>query len=241
MIKLMKTNPSKRTKILFLTGGHGEIGSAIASKFQNAGYRVIAPKSGELDLADKNSIGIYFKALKASSVDAVIHCAGVNMPKPLEQLDWADLEKTIQINATSLVKMLQYLVPPMKKNKTGHILAISSIYGIISRGQRLPYAMSKHALAGLVQTLAIELGPFDIKVNALAPGVIGTKMTKQNNSPETIAALEAGIPLGRLGEPEDIARAAFFLCSEENSFITGQTIIADGGYIIGGFQKQCRL
>lgn len=125
----------------------------------------------------------------------------------------------------------------MKKNNNGHILAISSIYGIISRRGRLSYAMSKHALAGLVQTLAIELGPFNIKVNALAPGVIETKMTKKNNSQETITSLKAGIPLGRLGSPHDIARAAFYLCSEENSFITGQTVVVDGGYIIGGFQK----
>lgn len=228
---------SNSKKCLFITGGHGEIGRAIVERFHTANYEVVAPASSEMDLADRNSIRNYLQGLDGKVFDAVIHCAGVNKPKPLEALDWEALDWTMQVNATSLVKILQYLVPPMKKNKTGHILAISSIYGVISRKDRLPYAMSKHALGGLVQTLAIELGPLNIKVNGLAPGVIKTKMTKQNNSPETIAAFEVGIPLGRLGEPEDIARAAFFLCSEENTFITGQTIIVDGGYIIGGFQK----
>ncbi len=232
----MQTNQLNAIKTLLLTGGHGEIGTAIAERFKDEGWEIVAPKSNELDLADNNSIATYFKAWQ-SSVDAVIHCAGVNTPKSLEQLAWEDLERTMHINALSLVKILQHLVPSMKKKKSGYILAISSIYGIISRGGRLPYAMSKHALSGLVQTLAIELGPFNIKVNALAPGMVETKMTTQNNSPEEIFGLKAGIPLGRLGKPEDIAQVAYFLCSEGNSFITGQTIVADGGYIIGGFQK----
>ena len=233
----MHTQASNANPALFLTGGYGEIGSAIAEKFRAAGWQVVAPKSNELDLSDKASIAAYLKARQNPRTDAIIHCAGVNWPKPLEQLELTNLEKTMQINALSLVPILQHLAPSMKKQGSGHILVISSIYGIISRSQRLPYAMSKHALSGLVQTLAIELGPFGIKVNALAPGVIETKMTRQNNSPEKVAELKAGIPLGRLGKPEDIAKAAFFLCSEENSFITGQTIVADGGYIIGGFQK----
>lgn len=233
----MSTEPLTKIKTLFLTGGHGEIGSAIATKFQTEGWQVIMPKSNELDLSDKASVSAYFKTRQNSNVYAIIHCAGVNHLKSLEQLDWEDLERTMQINATGLVPVLQYLVPSMKKLCSGYILAISSIYGIISRGKRLSYAMSKHALSGLVQTLAIELGSFNIKVNALAPGVIETKMTKHNNSSEQVFKLTTDIPLGRLGKPEDVAKVAFFLCSEDNSFITGQTIVVDGGYIIGGFQK----
>ncbi|MCL5775076.1 MAG: SDR family oxidoreductase [Patescibacteria group bacterium] len=232
----MSANQSNLGKILFLTGGHGEIGAAIAKKFQAKGWEVIAPTSNELDLVEPDAIVKYFQTW-GGDVDAIIHCAGVNVPKPLERLDWGDLEKTMRINALGFAEILRHLAPSIKKKKSGYVLAISSIYGVISRALRLPYAMSKHALGGLVQTLAIELGPFNIKVNALAPGVIDTRLTTQNNSPEEIAELKAGIPLGRLGKPEDIANAAYFLCSEANGFITGQTIVADGGYIIGGFQK----
>lgn len=100
-----QSNANKK-KTLFITGGNGEIGSAIVAKFQKAGYQVIAPKSSELNLADKNSIDAYFQAWRAGNADAIIHCAGVNVPKHLEKLDWEDLEKTMQINAFSLVKIL---------------------------------------------------------------------------------------------------------------------------------------
>ena len=116
------------------------------------------------------------------------------------------------------------------------ILGISSLYGNISREGRAAYAMSKHALNGLISTLALELGPSGILCNTLSPGFVKTKMTLKNNTPETLAALERKIPLGRFASVQDIARIAYFLCSEENTYISGQDIIVDGGFMAGGFQ-----
>jgi len=96
--------------------------------------------------------------------------------------------------------------------------------------------MSKHALQGAVKTLAIEWAPLGVLVNAISPGYISTKMTYKNNSAETIARFIAGIPLGRLGTPEDIAEVASFLCSSNNRYLTGQDLVVDGGFSIGGFQ-----
>jgi 3-oxoacyl-[acyl-carrier protein] reductase len=96
--------------------------------------------------------------------------------------------------------------------------------------------MSKHALNGAVKTLAIELASHGVLVNAISPGYIGTKMTYKNNSPETISKLVSGIPLGRLGYPEDIAEVASFLCSPKNRYLTGQDLVVDGGFSVGGFQ-----
>jgi len=117
------------------------------------------------------------------------------------------------------------------------VLVISSLYGFLARSGRLPYVISKHGLNGAVKTLAIELAPYGVLVNSLSPGYIGTKMTYQNNSEETIAKLVLGIPLGRLGSAEDIAEVAEFLCSKKNKYINGQDIVVDGGFSIGGFQN----
>ena len=89
----------------------------------------------------------------------------------------------------------------------------------------------------MIKTLALELAPQGIKVNALSPGFVATRMTYQNNSTETIDKIKSRIPLGELAKPEEIANVALFLCSKSNTYITGQTIIVDGGYTIGGFEE----
>ncbi len=112
----------------------------------------------------------------------------------------------------------KHLLPYFKEVKNGHILAISSIYGTVSRKGRSAYAMSKHALNGLVKTMALEFAQYGVKTNALAPGFVGTVMTYKNNSQDTIDSFTEKIPLGRLAEPKDIANAAYFLCSEDNTY-----------------------
>jgi len=223
-------------KTMFIAGGTGGIGSAIAEKFRENGYKVIVPDEKELNFLNRPSIEKYFKAHPVDA-DVVINCAGINNPKPFEKLTFEDLDKTLAINTTGFFGVLQQLVPKMKAKKRGAILMISSIYGHISRKGRLPYSMSKHALNGMVKTLALEFGPFNIKVNAVSPGFVETSLTTKNNSPEVIKSLVEKIPLGRMAKPEDIANIVFFLCSEENNYITGQCVVADGGYTIGGYEK----
>jgi 3-oxoacyl-[acyl-carrier protein] reductase len=100
----------------------------------------------------------------------------------------------------------------------------------------LPYVLSKHALNGAVKTLAIELGPSGVLVNSVSPGYIATPLTYRNNSKQDLEKLVAGIPLGRLGEPHEIAKVVEFLCSDLNTYINGQDLVVDGGFSVGGFQ-----
>ena len=107
---------------------------------------------------------------------------------------------------------------------------ISSVFGLVSRAGRAPYTAAKTGLVGFTRAAAIEWGGDNVLVNALCPGYVETDLTRQNNTPEQLKALCAQLPLGRLGQPDEIARAVYFLGSEQNTFITGQTLVADGGF-----------
>lgn len=222
-------------KHLLLLGGHGAIGSAIKTIFEDAGYTVTAPSSRELDLADSAAVSAYMEQF-TQPVEAVIFCAGHNDPAEVGTLTLEEIQKTLQINTLSVAQIAARLRPHFEQQKRGYILAVSSLYGTISREGRAAYAMSKHALNGLIQTLALELGPHGVLCNTLSPGFVLTPLTQKNNTPEMISALERKIPLGRLATAQDIAQIAFFLCSEQNQYLTGQDIVVDGGFMAGGFQ-----
>ncbi|WP_307971770.1 SDR family oxidoreductase [uncultured Brachyspira sp.] len=221
-------------KRVFITGGNGDIGSSIVEIFKINGYEVISPNSKELDLRDSKLIKEYFN--HNNNFDIFIHCAGINNPSIIEDLDFNNIKETMQINTFSFYEILKTLIPYQKING-GYILAISSIYGQISRAGRTAYAMSKHALIGLIKTAAIELGKYNIKVNALSPGFVDTNLTRKNNNDEKIKIINESIPLSGIAKPTDIANVSYFLCSEKNTYITGQDITVDGGFICGGFQK----
>lgn len=224
-------------KRVFITGGNGSIGKSIVNIFRSKNYEVVSPSSKELDLKDNSQIKAYFEDIKECNFDVFIHCAGINNPQLIENLEINNLLDTIQINSISFANIMKYIIPYQKK-VGGYILGISSIYGIISRSGRAPYSMSKHAMLGLIQAAAIELGIYNIKVNCLSPGFVNTSLTFKNNSEDKIKSLITQIPLKQLSEPEYIAEVAYFLCSENNKYITGENIVADGGFICGGFQNE---
>ena len=170
-------------------------------------------------------------------VDMFIHCAGFNNPKPIAELTEKDIQITFNINALSFYTISRFLAKNFMLKKHGNIVGISSLYGDFSRKGRLAYSAAKHALNGMIQTLALELGPYNVKVNAVAPGFVDTQMTRKNNSAETIENFKRKIPLARLANPSDIANVVYFLCSPQNNYINGQCIIVDGGFSAGGFQE----
>ena len=118
----------------------------------------------------------------------------------------------------------------MKKRKFGRIVNITSIFGVVSRAERSAYSASKFALAGLTRALALETARDNVLVNALAPGFVDTDLTRQILGEKGIEEMAARIPMRRFAKSEEIARYVFFLASEQNSYMTGQTIIADGGF-----------
>ena len=221
-------------KCLFITGGNGEIGKSIISQFQD--YIVYAPSSKEMDCSNINSIRNYILYSGINHIDVFIHCAGINNPKPYIDSTENSISNTMKINTFSFLYITQELSKYFIDNNT-KILAISSIYGSIARVGRLEYNASKSALNGLIKSLALELAPKGIVVNSIAPGFIETSLTFKNNSIETVEEIISNIPIGRLGHPAEIAWYVKILCSSENTYLTGQNIIIDGGYLIGGFQK----
>ena len=142
----------------------------------------------------------------------------------------------MKINTFSFLYITQELSKYFIDNNT-KILAISSIYGSISRVGRLEYNASKSALNGMIKSLALELALKGIVVNSISPGFIETSLTFKNNSKKVVDEIIYNIPLGRLGQPDEIAWYVKLLCSSQNTYLTGQNIVIDGGYLIGGFQK----
>lgn len=151
-------------RTVFILGGNGDIGSAITARFRKEGCHVIAPTSRELNLEDRGAVESYLQN-HAIDVDVIIQCAGWNNPKTLTEIAYEDIDKTNDINVVSFYRIIQHFAPGMRHKMDGYILAISSIYGIYSRKGRLAYAMSKHALNGLVKTLApgLKLPPINEK------------------------------------------------------------------------------
>jgi 3-oxoacyl-[acyl-carrier protein] reductase len=118
----------------------------------------------------------------------------------------------------------------MMERRYGRIVNISSIWSVVSKPRRITYSASKSGLNGLTRTLAVELAPHNILVNAVAPGFVLTEMTRQNNTEADLDAICRTIPAQRLAQPEEIAEVVAFLCSEANSYLTGQTLLVDGGF-----------
>lgn len=190
-----------------------------------------------LDASNDEAVKAYVNRLDRR-VDCLVYAAGVNNPKPFEECTPENLKTTLETNTLGFVSAVRACVPAMRRMRFGRIVVLSSLYGLISRKNRLPYALSKHALTGAVQTLSLELAGDGILVNAVSPGFVMTKMTVKNNSPQRIRSIERAIPLKRMATGQDIALAVRFLCSPENTYITGQNIVVDGGYMAGGWQDE---
>jgi len=165
----------------------------------------------------------------------VIHSAGLNIIGTFDSINIDSIRNSVEVNLLGFLPIVQHCIPYWQKTKTGRLVVITSIFSQFARKGRLPYVIAKHGLVGLVKTLSLEFAPWCL-VNAVAPGYIDTKLTRQNNNEETIKKIEKNIPIGTLGNSEQIAKMVEFLVSEENTYTTGQEITIDGGYSAGGFQ-----
>lgn len=215
---------------VLVTGGSRGIGRAIVEELSGRdGWEIIAPGRSELDLDDMVSVEKFVSTLEP--VNALVNTAGLNILKSLEDIDDDSLQSMLNINLISPLKLIQAVAGGMKKLHGGRILSFSSIWGMRSKELRTMYSIGKFGIRGVTAALARELGPDNILVNAIAPGYVLTDMTRQNVPADEMADICRQIPLRRMAEVHEIAKIAAFLISPDNSYITGQTIVADGGFL----------
>lgn len=230
-------------RVALVTGAAGGIGAAVVMLLRGAGAEVIgtdlpsrevkgASRVEPCDVGDAGSVRHLFGRLgqPPARLDILVHCAGVRRDAVLwkmEEAAWADV---IRVNLDSAFHLMKGAVPLMR-GAGGAVVLVSSINGQRGKFGQANYAASKAGLIGLGRTAARELGKFNIRVNLVAPGMIRTPMTASLPDRFLREGVEESV-LGRLGEPEDVAAAILFLCSDLSRHVTGQVLRVDGGQLI---------
>ena len=232
-------------KMVIVTGGSRGIGAATCEKLLSKGYGVISlsrtePASTDIvhlpcDLTDTDGRRAVFANLsKRDDVFGLVNNAGVATPNLIKEFDHQIYAGVMDVNTTSVAELSAAVVPSLIKNKQGRVVNISSEL-ILGFATRTAYSASKAAVASFAKTWALELGQYNICCNAIAPGPVETELFVKNNPPGSAIRQQKldKIPLGRFGQPEDVANMVAFLMSEEASFITGQTLYVCGGSSLG--------
>ena len=232
---------------VFISGASRGIGKDIALLFANNGYKVIGTSRSDfsiddnldnfiplkLDITSRNNIKDCFDYLKSENLlpNILINNAGITADQIFMRMKDEDWDNVIETNLTGTFNLSKIFIKNMIKNKSGRIINISSVSGLMGNPGQVNYASSKAALTGFTKSLAKEVGSRNITVNSVAPGYIDTDMTSflDNDAKEKIIN---NIPLGRIGVTSDISELVMFLASDEASYITGQTISVDGGLLM---------
>lgn len=235
-------------KHVLVSGGTRGIGAAIVKRFLSGGYKVTALYSSDENSREKlaselNARDVSFYRVDVSDPDAVkalmeeighVDClvsnAGISVTGLADTFGFDVYRKVMDINFGGFFNLCHEVVPPMISAKSGSIIAVSSMWGQVGASCEALYSASKGAVDSYVRSLAKELGPSGIRVNAVSPGVIKTPMLDCYTA-EDLDALAEETPLGKLGTPEEVADLVFYLASEQSSFITGQIIGVNGGFI----------
>jgi 3-oxoacyl-[acyl-carrier protein] reductase len=230
-------------KRALVTGGSRGIGAAIVRELAGAGAQVVVGFNGGADEANAVAKEVGGQAIQADvssaqdaarlvdeagDIDVLVNNAGLTRDGLLARMTDEDWQTVIDTNLSSVFYTCRAVTRPMMKKRAGAIVNVSSIVGVHGNWGQANYAASKAGIIGFTKSLARELGSRGVRANVVAPGYVKTRLTEVLPEEATQAMLTA-TPLGRLGEPEDVARAVRFLCSDDASFITGEVIMVDGG------------
>lgn len=215
-------------KRALITGGTRGIGRAISCALEEK-FDIISPTRNELDLSSLDSVQNYIQ--HNFEFDVLINNAGINIIKKIDEITIEDIRTINQINLESPLLLMQAAIKHMKKGGYGRILNISSIWGLRGFEKRTLYCGSKFGIIGYTKSLAREVANCNILINALCPGFTDTEMTKKSLDQSALSALINQVPIKRMASVEEIAHYAAFLVSESNSYITGQALSIDGGYL----------
>ncbi len=185
----------------------------------------------QVDFSDSDSVGLFLKKIDTfEKIDICVNNAGVNKINEFAKTKEEDYDWMHKINLKVPYQILKVVGPKMVTNNYGRIVNIASIWSVVTRPGRSLYTTTKNALAGMTETIAVEWAPYNILANAVSPGFTLTELTKTTNTEEQLAAIEGLIPMKRMANPVEIARVVAFLCSDLNTYLTGQNITVDGGY-----------
>jgi len=242
-------------KVAFVTGGSRGIGRAVVRRLAADGFAVgidylqahsqaraleaelraqgAQALAVQADVSDRAAITAAIQEVETAfgPIDLLVNNAGIAAQHQFQDITDEFWRRIFSVNVNGAFHTIQAVLPHMLHEKAGCIVNISSIWGQRGASCEVAYSSTKAAVIGLTRSLAMELAPSGIRVNCVAPGVIQTDMVKVLGE-ETLSDLAGQTPMGRLGTPEDIAAAVSFFAREEASFITGQVLTADGGFIL---------
>jgi 3-oxoacyl-[acyl-carrier protein] reductase len=243
-----------KDKVALITGGARGIGKAIALTFAREGANIVVAdvnlETAQVTATEIEGLGRKALALeidvtsyekveeginkildKMGKVDILVNNAGITKDNLLLRMSPADWDAVIDVNLKGTFNCIKAVIRPMIKQRSGKIISIASIIGLMGNPGQANYAASKAGIIALTKTVAKELASRNINANAVAPGFIQTAMTDKLPEDLKKKMMEA-IPLAKLGTPEDVANVCLFLASDESSYITGQTITIDGGMVM---------
>jgi len=225
-----------------VTGATRGIGYAIAERLLGDGLEVIVTGTHknanypigssyfQVDFLDDNSVNGFVEYLKQKPIDILINNAGINKINEFENIKIEDFDSIQKVNLKTPFMLCQAVIPHMKKNHWGRIVNITSIWGSITKEYRAAYSSSKFGLDGMTAALAAEVASMGILANSVGPGFINTDLTRKVLGDKGIEEIQSTIPIKRLGEPSEVAAFVSWLVSKENTYISGQNIMIDGGF-----------
>lgn len=247
------------SRVALVTGGSKGIGRAIAGGLAKAGADLFLCsrkeehlKAAADEIREQTGVRVEYMvadmALRADvdrlaqtaierfgRVDVLVNNAGWNVPQAIDEIRDEDWDYVVRLNLTNVMALTRALVPQMKHRGWGRVIHISSIMGVGSTAKRNAYSATKTALIGLARASALDLGPFGITVNCIAPGPIATEMPMSILSKEQQQSFAARTAVGRWGRPDELVGPALLLASEAGSYITGTVLVVDGGVVANVF------